>query len=89
MGFQHKLLNEYLGYRYEPWAEDDGDTCKTEHRVIGPNGEHLKLPLSPYARATARFFKLWVEAGCPYPKTQRLTLEELEDIIADKILLKD
>lgn len=89
MGFEHEPLNEYLGYRYKPWIEDDGDTRKTGHSVIGPNGEHLKLPLSPYVQASGRFFKLWIEAGCPYPKTGRLTVEELEDIIVDKILLKD
>ena len=88
MRYEHEP-NTYKGYKYEPWVEDDGDCRKTFHDVRGPNGENLCLPLSPYAGITNHFFKLWVDAGCPYPESQRITTEELEDMIADKILLED
>lgn len=84
--FDHEP-NEYKGYVYAPWVEDDGDVRKTFHDVTGPNGEHLVLPVSPYSAISNRYFKLWVDAGCPYPNNQRVTIGELEELIADKILL--
>ena len=79
--------SEYKGYKYEPWTEYEEDNMKTFHDVIGPNGEHLCLPLSPYATISNHYFKLWVDAGCPYPSNQRVSTEELEDMITERILL--
>ncbi len=79
--------SEYKGYKYEPWVEDDGDVRKTFHDVHTPWGTVITMPVGPYQSISNHYFKLWIDAGCPYPDYQRLSTEDLEDIIAERILL--
>lgn len=80
---------EYKGYKYSPFDDYEEDNRKRFHYVIAPDGKHLVLPLSPYDYLYPGYLELWVDAGCPYPESQRLTIQELKDIIANQILLGD
>jgi hypothetical protein len=76
---------EYKGYVYEPWDDIEEDNIKRFHDVRGPDGSMLSLPLSPYYTAGLSYLRLWVDAGCPYPSNQRVSAEELKEMIFTKI----
>jgi len=84
---QEVLVYEYRGYEYRPWIEEEEDNRKTFHHVHLSGDAHIRsLPISPYSHPTFEYFQLWVDAGCPYPSNQRVSLDELEDIIFAKLM---
>ena len=76
---------EYKGYLYSPWDDREVNNLKTFHDVVGPNCEDLSLPCSPYDNPTEEYFRLWVDAGCPYPERQRVSILELRETVFTKI----
>lgn len=77
----------YKGYRYCPWEDFDGDVTKIFHEVHAPDGKTLDMPLSPYDHPTEEYFDLWVDVGCPYPESQRLSFYQLAEIAIEQKLL--
>jgi hypothetical protein len=85
---KEECIHSYKGYEYRPWEEIEEDNRKTFHDVHVVGDDHIRsLPLSPYSYPSFEYFKMWVDAGCPYPSGQRVSLDELEDIIFEKTIL--
>jgi hypothetical protein len=86
----------YKGYVYCPETEYDGDISKIYHTVYKLGAPYIlkdenhvivadySLPLSPYDRPTLDFFKKWIDAGKPYPINQRVSMDELDEMILHK-----
>lgn len=77
------LIYSYKGYEYRPTEDIDYDdqTRKYFHTVYCPDDKPRHLPLSPRLFSSQEFFELWVDAGCPYPYHQRISIQELKDMI--------
>lgn len=94
--YMKQVEMSYKGYVYSPEIENDDDVSKIYHIVyeLGPpyllEDDKLvivadySLPLSPYERPTFDFFKKWIDAGKPYPRNQRISISELDEMILHK-----
>jgi len=81
------IVHSYKGYEYRPWEEIEEDNRKTFHDVHVEGDDHIRsLPLSPYGHPSFEYFKLWVDADCPYPSSQRVSLDELRDMVFTKLI---